>query len=59
VDVLASENSSDCQEVQLFVDGSWKVYEEDVTDLTEKENPKNTAPDSPCENVSYTVTSFE
>ena len=53
VDVLASKESADCQEVQLFVDGSWKVYEEDVTDLTEKDKPKNSVPNSPSENVSY------
>lgn len=54
MDVLASEESTNCQEVQLFVDGSWKVFdEEDITDLSEKPKPKSPNPNSPGENVSY------
>lgn len=53
VDVLDSEQSADCQEVQLFVDGSWKVYDEEkaTTDGNDGAEPRNSLPHSPSENV--------
>lgn len=48
VDVLADEQSADCQEVQLFVDGSWKVYDEDNTNEgNDRGDSQNSVPTSP------------
>lgn len=58
VDVLADEQSADCQEVQLFVDGSWKVYDEDNTNEgNDRGDSQNSVPTSPGGQLSLTNSS--
>ncbi len=56
VDVLRNNQlTDDCQEVQLFVDGSWKCYVEEGSTEAEQKNSKNETTNSPTASPHHAV----